>query len=159
MRLPLNRTVLWSCVLLSPFTGPLGETSLGLHVLVIVLAAGIGFVKYGMSPIRNAMALWLLALLLSLHLVVANAISPCTDTLAKSIASHAAFLVVLLALLQLAGQGRPIDLTKDIRLLVILISGSVIAQQAWLYMQGESDFEGMSGIFFETSHFEFAPDT
>ena len=152
MRLPLNRTVLWSCVLLSPFTGPLGETSLGLHVLVIVLAAGIGFFKYGMSPIRNAMALWLLALLLSLHLVVANAISPCTDTLAKSIASHVAFLVVLLALLQLAGQGRPIDLTKDIRLLVILISGSVIAQQSWLYMQGEFDFEGMSGIFFETSH-------
>lgn len=152
MRLPLNRTVLWSCVLLSPFTGPLGETSLGLHVLVIVLAAGISSIKHGMSPIRNAMALWLVVLLMSLHLVVANALSPCIDTLAKSVASHAVFLVVLLALLQLAGQSRPFDLTKDIRILIFLISGSVIAQQVWLYIQGESDFEGVSGIFVETSH-------
>lgn len=152
MRLALSRTVLWSCVLLSPFSGPLGETSLGLHVLVIVIAAGLSAIRFGVSPVRHTLSLLMLVLLMSLHLVVANALSPCTDTLGKSVASHAAFLVVVLALIQLAGQSPPADVTRDVRLLVIVIAVSVVAEQVRLFTQGEFRVEGASGIYFEASH-------
>ena len=147
-----DKTVLWSCVVLSTVSIPLGSFSLGLHVVAIFLAAIFGLV--GREPVRyrNVSAILLFLLALTFHFAAASFLSLCEDLLQKSVLSFALFGVMFLCLIRLAARADSPPSSKSIRMLLSVIVISVVIEQIWLWVTGASKLIRPSGIYLEPSH-------
>lgn len=152
MRLNTTRTVLWSCVLLAPITISFGGFSLGTHVVVILVAAGIDIARYGVVRFRSPFWVFVFIALLIAEYLLANALSPCVDSLIKSVISFFLFLGIFFALTQAAARNNLLFVERDLSYFVGIVCVSVIVEQIWYRTTGASDLIRASGIYMEPSH-------
>lgn len=146
-------TVLWLLIVVAPLPLLGGDTSLGLHVLVLMALAPLLLLRTGGGRSTGWWPLGLSAALL-LHTLWTLNVSPCSDMLGRSLASLGLLVGGLLALAQAAGaveseRVRPGASLMKIAVLVLL---SVLAHKAWLLLSNASVLIRPSGIYEEPSH-------
>lgn len=152
MKIQADKAVLWSCVLLSPVSVPLGSFSVGLHIFVILFAASFVMLERKSLRLCNFFRILLFTLALTFYSALTGYFSPCKDLAQKSFASFALFGVMLFCLIQLAGRVNSISLHKSILSLVVFIVAAVAIEQLWLWTTGASKLIRPSGIYLEPSH-------
>lgn len=146
-------SLLWLLIVIAPLPLLGADTSLGLHVLLL-----IGLVPWLLlrDQGRGLSGGWLLgiACLLVFHTVWTVFASPCRDMLGRSLASLLLLLGSLLALALAAAavaRERP-RIGPTLSLIVIVVLVSVLIDKIWLYVSNASPFIRPSGLYDEPSH-------
>lgn len=145
--------MLWILVVLAPLPILGGATSLGAHVLAIVVLAGVVLLRGGVRGVAGGWVLGIAGALL-VHTVLASLMSPCRDMLGRSLGSLGLLLMLIVAtalVAAAAGAERgPIGAT--LRWIMGVVVLSVLLDKAYLLWTNASVFIRPSGIFEEPSH-------
>lgn len=150
------RLTLWACAVGSTMKLGVGDSSLGLHVLLLLAASLALPLARGAawSRVGHVVVLW--SGLLVGHYALASLASPCTDLLMKSSASLLLTLLLATALARLASESGPKSLTSDMRAIVAVVCGSLALEVALGRTPGSEGLVRAGGIFPEPSHLALA---
>jgi hypothetical protein len=148
--LPLVMSLL---IVLAPLPLLGADTSLGLHVLVLLGLVPLLLLR---PSARQVPGWWLLGLVgvLLLHTLWTMNVSPCRDMLGRSLASLGLLIgaLVALALAASAAVQERVRPGRSLMAMAVLVLLSVLAHKAWLLATGASPLIRPSGIYEEPSH-------
>lgn len=149
-RLPTSSLVIWLLVVVAPMPLLSAGSSMGPHVLLLLVLGALHL----LSGRRVSNPGWLIAasMLLLLHFSAGLFLTPCEDSLGKSVASQAILLPLVwsMALLASDRDGKPVD--RTLRAVLVLVVLSVLIEKIYLVATSASVFLRPSGIYGEPSH-------
>ncbi len=149
---PSLRLVLWACVVASTIKLQAGDFSMGMHVLILFIAALVVRNRNSMSRIRvkNILTIW--GALIITHFLLSQSTTSCTDFFIKSLTSFCLFLLLLYSIGRVSSVTYLKTLTWDLRAIVALVTISLILDLILgLTPSGGAAFRA-SGIYPEPSH-------
>jgi hypothetical protein len=134
----------------------IGEFSIGLHV-PLILAAWMTLPS-ARAPIRRRVTHVLSVgfVLLAAHFLLTEFTTPCAEFLPKSAASLVLMLLLALAVGQLATQPADTRLTFDLKVIVVLVTVSVVLQVVLGLTPQGAEVVRAGGIYSEPSHLALA---
>lgn len=152
MKIETENFVVWSCIGLSTISIPIGSFSIGMHLVAIFFIALASLATKQQSSHHKIHWIGAFFFVLIAHFSVSNLLTTCTSLFEKSALSFTLFLLIVTALARLAAQAKSQANTGKTRVLLIVVTVSVIIEKATLVLSGASPNIRPSGIFLEPSH-------